>query len=309
MPMVLCIVAGAHMRVLGAMTQCCAQVVPLTEWVSLASLGDSRHAQHVASVFHALLECTQRLVQAPVAPGLPAALFPRPAAYGLALGLNGDAPPPLVFRQRLKRGVHRAWWEGTPVVVKVSETMCIDAQRVLASTGEAPAVLEYRHDPVTDLHVTVMEDLRAAGFVSWSTLTAPKRSDARPAPDISRLRSLFEPLHAWLDGALQRLHDAGIVYGDLREPNVMVRVEEDAEGVWRLAGCRLVDFESCGKVADGALWPTGLNPALDWPEGVVDGKARVVMLPDHDDEMVRNMMDRIQFDPTDSSDSSASESS
>ena len=308
MPMVLCIFAGAHMRVFAAITQCCAQVVPLTEWVSLATLGDSRHALHVTSVFHALLECTHHLVHAPLAPGVPAVLFPRPAAYCLALGLHGDTSPPLVFRQRLQRGVHRAWWKGVPVVVKVSEAFGIDAQRLLAATREAPAVLEYCHDPVTGLHVTVMEDLRAAGFVSWSTLAAPTLSDKRAAPNISQLRSLVEPLCTWLDSALQRLHDAGIVYGDLREPNLMVRVEEDAKGKWQLDGCRLVDFEFCGKLADGALWPTGLNTALDWPEGVFDGEARVVMLPEHDAEMVAKLMARIQLERT-SSDSSSSDSS
>ena len=88
----------------------------------------------------------------------------------------------------------------------------------------------------------------------------------------------------------------------------MVRVEEDAEGKWQLDGCRLVDFEFCGKLADGALWPTGLNTALDWPEGVFDGEARVVMLPEHDAEMVAKLMARIQLERT-SSDSSSSDSS
>ena len=98
------------------------------------------------------------------------------------------------------------------------------------------------------------------------------------------------------------------MYGDLREPNLMVRVEEDAKGKWQLDGCRLVDFEFCGKLADGALWPTGLNPALDWPERVLDGEVRVVMLPEHDAEMVAKLMARIQLERT-SSDSSSSDSS
>ena len=309
MPMVLCIFAGAHMRVLAAITQCCAQVVPLTPWVSLASLGDSRHASKVTSVFHALRECTQYLVHTPVAPGVPAVLFPRPSAYCLALGLHGDTPPPLVFRQRLKRGVHRAWWNGDAVVVKVSADLDIDAHALLVAAGAAPEVHRYHRDPATGLHITVMEDLQAAGFVSWSTLATTKLSTTGAAPDTTQLRPLFEPLSEWLKSTLQRLHDAGIVYGDLREPNVMVRVEEDADGEWRLAACRLVDFEFCGKLADNALWPTGLNPALDWPKGVVDGEARVMMLPEHDKEMADKMMARIQSELMSSSDRSSSDSS
>ncbi|KAH9924280.1 uncharacterized protein BXZ73DRAFT_103570 [Epithele typhae] len=82
--------------------------------------------------------------------------------------------------------------------------------------------------------------------------------------------------------ALQRLHGAGIVFGDLREQNVLHVPATDGQ----LARTWLIDFDWAGK-AHEAVYPAMMNDRLDiWPAGVAPG---AYMEIEHDRELFRRM--------------------
>ena len=72
-----------------------------------------------------------------------------------------------------------------------------------------------------------------------------------------------------LQCALDLLHDNGLVFGDLRPPNVMITKAHEV---------KLTDFNWAGEKGQ-AKYPYLISPEVDWPEGV---KALAVMETDHD---------------------------
>ncbi|KAH9928569.1 uncharacterized protein BXZ73DRAFT_48363 [Epithele typhae] len=82
--------------------------------------------------------------------------------------------------------------------------------------------------------------------------------------------------------ALQRLHGAGIVFGDVREQNVLDVPGTDGQ----LAGTWLIDFDWAGKAHD-AVYPAMMNNHLNiWPAGVGSG---AYMELEHDRQLFRRM--------------------
>lgn len=72
-----------------------------------------------------------------------------------------------------------------------------------------------------------------------------------------------------VEAALERAHDAtGMVHGDVRPPNCLVRRDAKVAGSWEV---RFVDFEWAGREGE-ATYPAFLNPDIPWPEGVGYGK-------------------------------------
>lgn len=80
--------------------------------------------------------------------------------------------------------------------------------------------------------------------------------------------------------ALKILHAQDLVFGDLREPNVLV-VQKDDQSVRGM----LVDFDWCGKHTI-ARYPTSMNSDIQWPPGVKKGS---VMDKGHDNHMFEEM--------------------
>ena len=86
--------------------------------------------------------------------------------------------------------------------------------------------------------------------------------DGRDAYHEFRHRSLPSTLLNDVKLPLEKLHDAGLVFGDVRRPNIMVyKSGEKGEEKWRGL---LVDFDSVGKLK----YPAMLNNSIDWTEGV-----------------------------------------
>jgi len=71
-----------------------------------------------------------------------------------------------------------------------------------------------------------------------------------------------------LEQAFQRLHSAGLVFGDLRVPNLLIEAKE----------LKLVDFDWSGRAGE-RRYPLDLNTKLDWPSGVEPG---ALITADHD---------------------------
>jgi RIO-like serine/threonine protein kinase len=87
--------------------------------------------------------------------------------------------------------------------------------------------------------------------------------------------------------ALKKLHDAGLVFGDLRRPNVMVykpQGKDDEE--WRGL---LVDFDWAGPVGE-VKYPPMLNKKISWPGGV---DAETEIKKDHDLQMLKRLRDHV----------------
>ena len=70
-----------------------------------------------------------------------------------------------------------------------------------------------------------------------------------------------KPLAA-LQHAVQLLHGAGFVHGDLRPNNILVTSD----------GVRIIDFEWAG-VAEQTVYPFFMNHFdIEWPNGATDGQ-------------------------------------
>ncbi|KXN86844.1 hypothetical protein AN958_09580 [Leucoagaricus sp. SymC.cos] len=83
-----------------------------------------------------------------------------------------------------------------------------------------------------------------------------------------------------LKRALGHLHDAGFVFGDFREPNVIIKGDR----------VMLVDFDWCGKDGE-ATYPIDLNiyDDIQWAVGMGPG---LVMRKEHDDYMFKKLVQR-----------------
>ena len=80
--------------------------------------------------------------------------------------------------------------------------------------------------------------------------------------------------------ALGTLHKNGLVFGDLRSPNILVTNQHHVQ---------LINFEWCGKVGEGR-YPADINLVdIGWPSGVVPGG---FMHFEHDSEMLRRLPHR-----------------
>ena len=68
--------------------------------------------------------------------------------------------------------------------------------------------------------------------------------------------------------ALRTLHDSGLVFGDVRRPNIMVVKTRNEHGhdEWH---ARLVDFDWSGPVGK-VFYPRHLSGKVQWPKGACD---------------------------------------
>ncbi len=60
----------------------------------------------------------------------------------------------------------------------------------------------------------------------------------------------------------------GMVHGDMRPRNCLVRRDGKGSGSWQV---RFIDFEWAGREGE-ATYPAGLNPEIPWPDDVAGGK-------------------------------------
>jgi len=156
-----------------------------------------------------------------------------------------------------RRSLFLAEYEDKTVVVKFCERYGEDAHRALADAGLAPR-LHYCSKLVGGVFMVVMD------FV-----------DGRDAYNEFKHRDLPRTILEDVKGALGKLHDAQLVYGDVRRPNIMLvktpksrnddSEDEDVEE-WRGL---LVDFDWSGHVGE-VKYPPTLNTSgeIKWAKGV-----------------------------------------
>ena len=128
------------------------------------------------------------------------------------------------------------------VAVKFTHSYCKAAHHLLANRSLAPPLYYCEKVESTGMHVVVMG--LAKGI-----------STERPNKHPTFIENLRE--------AVQILHDADFVHGDLREPNVLVTEDGHID---------IIDFDWCGK--DGEVrYPCSINlgEGLGWCESVTPG--------------------------------------
>lgn len=150
------------------------------------------------------------------------------------------------------------------IIVKFVERYCPDAHTLLAATGMAPALYYHGKVGVQD------GDPSYSGF----KMVITEYIERSAAYDDGALSDLIIDRTKC---ALQKLHDNGYVYGNLRRANILVTKEEQV---------KLVNFEMTG--LDGKdCYPLGISPLVEWPDGV-EGLA--VMKMEHDFEMLNKVL-------------------
>ena len=132
--------------------------------------------------------------------------------------------------------------ESSVVVVKFAHSYCKAAHSLLAGMSLAPHVRYCEKVESVGMYVVIM-DLVIGNYVE-----APYQ-DQRFA---DKLRT-----------AIQTLHDANFVHGDLREPNVLITEDGDM---------KIIDFDWCGKEGE-VHYPSDINlgKGVGWDSDVVCG--------------------------------------
>jgi serine/threonine protein kinase len=154
------------------------------------------------------------------------------------------------------------------IVVKFVDQYGEKAHRILAAEGLAPKLffcgspcLSDEHPSYRSLSMVVMEYIDGETFAQAKKEMNPQTT---------------EEVRSELRHALDLLHDHGLVFGDLRPPNVMITKAHKV---------KLIDFDWAGE-NEQAKYPYMISPGINWPEGV---KALAVMKKDHDIDMLSKL--------------------
>jgi len=214
----------------------------------------------LARVFGALSRCRLDLhnyydrVSKLIPPRL-SCLYPNPTLVD-----HSKTLPALTYRQFLSRAgrptsalvdlgnattsMYIATLSDTNKEVIVKFTACYNevAHCLLADADLAPK-LHFCERVIGNLYMVVMD--RVDGTSVWQF-----QQDKKPVPAVV-LKDI--------DNALHILHAKDIVFGDLRDPNILYLASK--------AHAMLVDFDWCGKDGEDR-YPATLNPSNVWPEDV-----------------------------------------
>jgi hypothetical protein len=269
-------VVGPYMMISGAVLVDKVIVQPFTDYIWLG--GDPFYTDRVkvvANIFHWLSHALDALRTfydrfEPSEVPLLHRLLPYSTSY-----VVDDTTYKMEYIGRLCSDSKRAIFEARPLppsegkklVVKFVEQYCAGAHRLLASHGLAPH-LHYCAPVPGGLMMVVMDFVVSQ---DPTTVLLPQAS-LSIQQDINR--------------AVVTLHEAGYVFGDLRDPNVLI-IPPATNAVDAEFRAMLVDFDWCGK--DGhSLYPVVLNDtgAINWHQEVVRGGK---MKKDHDLHMLSQL--------------------
>jgi serine/threonine protein kinase len=174
-----------------------------------------------------------------------------------------NKPRPSVFK--------RVWFgctdDGERICIKFTHFYSTKAHQFMARKGWAPHLLGFQTVPPKWCMV-VMKDLRDG----YEHLTLSAQNEHK-----DNWRTLWEAIRQ----ALQALHDAKLVHGDIRRANVMVKPD--------LSDFKLIGFDCAGEIGK-ALYPPrySIDPRIGRLEGTWDGKP---IKADHDKLMLQKLSD------------------
>lgn len=160
---------------------------------------------------------------------------------------------------------HKGSESAVEAVVKFVTTYGTDAQHLLSAKGYAPKL--YDCVPVIGRRIMViMERVNGKPMNTFPRNSLPS--------------SVFEDIAE----ALNILHARNIVFGDLRDMNVMV-LDEDSKG---RIGAQLIDFDWADKNGK-AFYPATINPALFGLELHKDVSERELIRKEHDNYSLNHL--------------------
>ncbi len=231
-----------------------------------------KQINHVAKSFHVTAQAVRTLGDYYSSLRLQGQLesqnhFPKPTVLP-----NSPLLKPLVFKRQIElplrhsglRCLFVAEYGGTDVLVKFCETYSEKAHSTLAEARLAP-VLHYCSMIAGDIFMVVMD------LVDCLDAYREFGSKALPSTVLDDVKL-----------ALETLHNANLVFGDIRHPNIMVHKSQEGGEEWRGL---LVDFDWAGPVGK-AKYPPMLNKEIGWADGV---DSATEIKKDHDLEMLNKL--------------------
>jgi serine/threonine protein kinase len=245
-------------------------------WVGLDSVLNESHITNVARIFYALKASLGKLnsyyEKVQPAGDLPvdSRYFPSITAYRHSnevihfeyVGYLENCPDCITLRARTNTE------PAQDIVVKFVDRYGERAHRLLADKDLAPNILFCGSPRLDD---------EQPSYHSIS-MVVMEYIDGEPLAQVKEEMNAqtTEKVQLELRRALDLLHDHGLVFGDLRPPNVMITKAQEV---------KLIDFNWAGEKGQ-AKYPYLISPGVDWPEGV---KALAVMKTDHDLDMLSKL--------------------
>ncbi|KAK0216320.1 hypothetical protein IW262DRAFT_1276813 [Armillaria fumosa] len=177
--------------------------------------------------------------------------------------INDEDPTNVIFRIETEEE------EPRPLIAKFSDRYGYAAHQYLAECGFAPKLFYYglldgETDVLTCKSDVVTGKIRSdagglyTGPLHMVVMEYVDGKNAAEIPDTEWPADAFEKVKA----AVDKLHDGGFVFGDLRRPNVMFTRHEQDVRVY------LVDFDWSGLEGE-VYYPPGLSERPIWAKGVV----------------------------------------
>ncbi|CAE6389813.1 unnamed protein product [Rhizoctonia solani] len=281
-PSILIAIAGPWMCVLGAVFLKRPVIQPLTHflWIGNDPTQPSELG-YISRVFDCLfqarveLEDYYRTSSPPTLGQNPVRPFPYLVHYLDSMGQRVD----FTYRKVLcpnnsKKQIFLAETIDTEkpryIVVKFVQKYNADAHKLLAENKLAPELLyngtaHPEEQPGPEHAMIVMDFVHGVDLQEWS-ISSPLS------------RSAFNDI----DTAVKLLHSHNFVFGDLREPNVMILQDSIGRATGR---AMLIDFDWCGEHLEGR-YPLKMNTTLGWHPGVGLG---AVMDKQHDLHMLKTL--------------------
>ncbi|KAI0270891.1 hypothetical protein BGY98DRAFT_1009087 [Russula aff. rugulosa BPL654] len=260
-PCIVISLAGPYLRISGAIFVEVFTVQTFTGYIYLGGNPfEMEQIKYVAKVFEAVARANLRVQEHPkFCPPSPTYSPNSPLRLRGILEFKGRVS----FEQKpnFHGSLFFAQYGRIAVIVKFCESYGEAAHRILAAEGLAPE-LRYCSQIV--------------GGAFMMHIKSSKHGDLPP--------TVLEDIQ----NALKKLHEAGLVFGDMRRPNIMLVRSRDAydededefvEGEWH---GQLVDFNWSGPVGK-ARYPSMLNGRITWASGIEPGG---LIEKRHDEDML-----------------------
>jgi hypothetical protein len=155
----------------------------------------------------------------------------------------------------------------------------VDAHQLLADAGMAPKLL-YCGSLDGNMDVRKTGNLAQGNIKYHGLCVGPVRMvvmERIEGNTMDKASTLPTGAREKTQLAIKKLHDAKLVFGDLRGPNVMFSGEK----------VLLIDFDWAGKV-DEARYPRNLSRKVKWPKVAAELEMGLI-LADHDQFMLNQL--------------------
>ncbi|KIJ62128.1 hypothetical protein HYDPIDRAFT_176673 [Hydnomerulius pinastri MD-312] len=258
--------AGPWLTIMGGIitSRCIVQRLTDFLWIPARSTHDDEHSIRIARVLYALKESIKLLdswyktmfqTTQPYDLSHPAPhprFFPSPNTY-----ISDDIPTEFAYQRPLEHSdscvTYLARTIGSnpiDIVVKFVTRYGADAHREMATKGFAPKLLYHGN-------INIDADMPSYGTLRMVVM---EYVEGLTFADAVQQRKIPERFKSDLQQAITQLHTAGFVFGDLRQPNIIVTPQKSVVA-------QLIDFDWAGRDGD-VMYPVAISTSIPWPAGV-----------------------------------------